>query len=123
MRHYFLYPIPRPDISVERFRKLALPEEDRRLVVIVTHLGIAAGGVCNDGKLAQCRSLCGSKSAAADLQAIGESGFRCPPLPALNACTKYAVCRAISAHFLTKNVTPPSIHVVACEPGRTTAQQ
>ena len=59
-----LYPTPRPDISVERFRKLALPEEDRRLVVIVTHLGIAGGGVRNDGKLAQRQSLRGSKSAA-----------------------------------------------------------
>jgi hypothetical protein len=37
----------------------------------------------------------------ADLQAIGESGFKCPPLPALNACTKYSVCLAMSAPLIS----------------------
>src|ERR1700759_1757853 len=55
--------ISRPEISAERFRKLALPEEDRWLVVIVTRLWIPSGGVRDDGKLAQGQSLRGSKSA------------------------------------------------------------
>jgi hypothetical protein len=39
-------------ISVEGRWKLTLPEDDRRLVVIVTHLGIAGGREGDDAELA-----------------------------------------------------------------------
>src|SRR5580693_5063651 len=52
------------NVSVEGRRKLALAEEDRRLVVIVAHLGIAGGGERNDGELARCQPLRRSKRAS-----------------------------------------------------------
>ena len=49
---------------IEGCRKLAIPENDRGLVVIVTHLGIACGREGDDTEFAQCQSLRRSKSAS-----------------------------------------------------------
>src|SRR5271165_753684 len=48
---------PQPRTLIEGSREFALPEQDRRLIVIVTHLGIAGGRERNDGEFAQCQSL------------------------------------------------------------------
>ena len=42
-------------ISVEGRWQLALAEDHGRLIVIVTHLGVAGGGEGDDAKLAQCQ--------------------------------------------------------------------
>src|ERR1700730_5408759 len=49
--------------SVEGGRKLAFTEDDRRLLVIVTHLGISRGREGNDAQLAWRQSLCSSDGA------------------------------------------------------------
>ena len=53
---------PHAAACVEGCRKLTLPEEDRRLVVIVPNLWIAGGREWNDGELAQGQSFRHSKS-------------------------------------------------------------
>src|SRR5438552_214870 len=66
---------PRPRrISVEGRRNLAVAKDDQRLVVIVTHLGVARGREGDDTEFARCQSLRRPKSACcrfADYWSVG----------------------------------------------------
>jgi hypothetical protein len=71
--------------SVEGRWQLALPEDDDRLVVIVTHFKIAGGREGNDAHFAQSQSFGSAEDARFRLAAIGASALRLPPRPALSA--------------------------------------
>jgi hypothetical protein len=68
--------------SVKGGRKLAVPEKDRRLVIIVTDLGIAVDENATTPYLLNASLSAVRRAPLADLQAIGVSAFRFPPLAA-----------------------------------------
>jgi hypothetical protein len=77
-----------PKATIESRRKLALPEDDRRLVVIVAHLRIADRREGNDAQLAQRQSLCRSKRTVFGFAGDRRVGFQVSTPPVLKACTK-----------------------------------
>jgi hypothetical protein len=86
--HLCLLPITTTKISVEGRWKLAVAEDDRRLVIIVAHSGSPVDEKATTPSLFNASRSAVRTATVADLQAIGASALRFLPLPALNDWTK-----------------------------------